>query len=234
MINLKKILTVTSLLMAPSIASAQLDMQQMIKPSEGEPINITSDNLIIQNNNNISIFKDNVHIIQGTMKLNADQVRLYSVYDEKTKKSKFKRIEAEGNVDFKSQDKSAKSRLATYDIDGGILIMTDNVHLKDADSSLSGQVFKYYVKSGRSEISNSSITAGKESKGSKAPVSSTAGTDADSEKDSTNPKVETSPTGRAKAVFTPGEEVKDFHMPMNALEGVKGKSKEPQATDKKE
>ncbi len=211
--NLKKILTSFFIFAAPA-AFAQVDIGNMVKPQDGEPINITSDNLIIKNEQNLSIFKDHVKVVQGTMNLKADQVRLYTVYDQKTKKNRFKRIEAEGNVDFKSEDKAAKSRLAVYDIDAGVLTLTDDVYLKNETTSLSGKVFKYYVKTGQSEISNSVVSA-----------SSADGKPAAKTTDSSDQSVTQTSGGRVKATFVPSEDVKNFHMPVNAIEGMKTKAK---------
>jgi lipopolysaccharide export system protein LptA len=215
---MKRFLQIIAIIFMPSFAFAQLDLNEVIKPNEGEPINITSDSLVIKNNENISIFEKNVHVKQGDMNLKADQMTVYSETNPTTKKSTFKRITAAGNVDFKSADKTAKSDHADYDVKGGILILRDNVHLVDGDSSLQGREFTYNVKTGMSKISNSTISD------SGGKVKATVG--------DTGEAKPVQSGGRVKAVFTPGEDVKKFSMPMDAFSGVRGKEKkDPNAPD---
>ena len=143
------------LVLCPSVALAQLDLGQVIKPESGKPINIKSDSMIIRNKENLAIFTENVHVKQGGMTLDSDQLKVYSDYDEKARKNKFKRMEAEGNVNFNSEDKSVQSNRAVYDVIAGTLVLEGNVHMKDADTVLEGKIFKYDVKTGRSEIRKS-------------------------------------------------------------------------------
>ncbi len=193
------------------MALAQVDINDVIKSNEGAPINISSGSLVMKNSENLSIFEDNVKVTQGDMILKSDQMKVYSDYDKVTKKSKFRKIEAAGNVDFVSGDKSAKSDHAVYDIKEGQLVLRDNVRLKDSESSLQGKVFEYNVKTGLSKISNSGT--------GRISVSS----DKNSNADSKTPASTTPSTGRAKVVFTPGEDAKDFKMPMDVLEDIRGK-----------
>lgn len=184
---------------------AQVDFKEIIQPEKGKPINIKSENLIIKNRENLAIFTDNVRVTQGKMLLKSNQVRLYSDYNEKSKKSKFKHIEAEGNVDFKSEDKSVKSDHADYDVIRGILLLTGNVVISESDKLVEGKTFVYDVNTGRSEIRNSSFSnAGEANKSS----------------DNTSEK-----QGRVRAVFTPDEETNGFQLPISKLEAVKGKEK---------
>jgi lipopolysaccharide export system protein LptA len=180
-----------------STSAFAIDLNQVIKPEEGEPIIIKANNLIIKNNKNLAIFKTNVRVKQGQMFMLADEVRLYSDYNEKTQKSSFKQLEAKGNIDFKSLDSSVKSDYASYNVKTGILDLKGNVKLADTQSSLEGKVFTYNAKSGKSVIRNS-IPEDSIKYGSKAAENS-----------------------RVRAVFVPGEGVKNVTMPTNALDGYK-------------
>jgi lipopolysaccharide transport protein LptA len=196
---LKYAFVVLSFYSLPSLA--QVDLQEVMKSGEGEPINIDADNLIIKNNENLAIFKTNVHVVQGKMDLRADEVRMFTEYNEKTKKSVLKKLEAQYNVDFNAPGKSVQSDLAEYDVIGGILELKGNVRMKDADTSLAGKYFKYNMKTGSSEIKNSTVA----NTGGAAAV----GTEAQ-------------PAGRVRAVFTPGKDIEKFSTPLDKIQNVRG------------
>ncbi len=196
------------LLAVPFCASAQLDFEQVIKPDSGKPINIVSDNMIIRNDEDLAIFTKSVVVNQGGMELKTDQLKVYSETDEKTKKNRFKLMVAEGSVYFTSQDKTVQSNKATYDVIKGILVLEGNVHMKDSESSLAGKIFRYDVKTGRSEIRNTGAGTGVAA----APASSSgAGSSAVSEEGG----------GRVRAVFVPGEGIKTMTTPLDSLNAVK-------------
>jgi len=183
---------------------AQVDIQQVIQSESGNPINIKSENLVIRNNENLAIFSDNVRVTQGKMNLKADEVKLHTTYNESEKKNKINKLEAEGNISFKAQDKSLRSNKALYDVDAGILLLEGNVRMEDTGTSLAGKIFRYDVKTGRSEIRNSGITTG-------------AGEITEPTKTTTEPEQ----GGRVRAVFTPGEGVESIRTPADALSGFK-------------
>jgi lipopolysaccharide export system protein LptA len=200
---MRQLLKIISLMIfaAPAISLAQMDLQDVIQPEEGEPIDITSQSMLIKNKDNLAVFQENVHVTQGKMNMTSNEVRLYTDYDEKTKKSKFKKIESIGNVDFKSLDKWVQADEAVYDVPAGILVLQGNVKMKDSESSLQGKYFRYDVRSGKSEVRNTP-------KGG-APAAPGSG-------------------GRVRAVFTPGEGVKQIQMPSDALKGFKEEKKQKQ------
>jgi lipopolysaccharide export system protein LptA len=219
---MKRLIYTVIMVLFPAVSFAQVDLGGVIKSNEGEPINITSENLIIKNAENLSVFENNVHVTQGNMNLRANQMKVYSEITPGTNKSSFKKIEAIGNVDFRADDKTAKSEHAVYDVKAGLLTLTDNVRLTDADTVLQGRVFEYNVKTKLSKVSNSGGTISASSKGSGA-----AGNDSPAE----NPKPS---SGRSKVIFTPGEGIKSFGMPMDAFEGMHGKARDPEEKKKEE
>ncbi len=210
-----KLFLMLAALVIPSIASAQVDIGEMIKPEKGQPIDIKSDSMVIKNNENMAIFTDNVRVQQGKMNMRSDKLLLYTQHNEKTGKTSFKRIEATGNVDFKTQDKSVLADKAEYDVPSGLLVLTGNVRLKDADASLQGKIFRYNVNTGSSEIRNTGEGTGI------APYNPKAAAAA-----GTKPESVAAPSsgGRVRAVFTPGEDVKEFEMPLDTIQNIRGKN----------
>jgi lipopolysaccharide export system protein LptA len=191
-----------TILLFSQMTFAQVDMEDVVGSNEGEPINITSENLVIKNREELSIFENNVKVVQGTMVLKANKVKVYSETDATSKKSRFKQIEATGNVDFVSGKHTAKSEVATYDVKAGILKLRDNVRLTDTDTTLQGRVFEYNVKTGVSKISNSGGAVSADKAGVKAKDGET-------------------PAGRAKVTFTPGEGIETMGVPMDPWQGKK-------------
>lgn len=195
--KLLKISLINCLLIFSSQNSLAIELNQVIKPEEGQPIIIKSDNLIIKNNKNLAIFKNNVRVKQGQMTMLANEVRLYSDYNEKTQKNTFKQLEAKGNIDFKSLDSSVKSDFASYNVKTGILDLKGNVKLADSQSSLEGKVFTYNAKSGKSVVRNS-LPEDNIKYGSKAAENS-----------------------RVRAIFVPGQGIKEIKTPSNIMDSIK-------------
>jgi len=171
---------------APGAPPPAIDLKQAIQPKRGEPLNIKSETLVIENKENLAIFTKKVHATQGQMILNADEMIVHTEYDEKLGKNRFSLIEASGNVDFKSLQKTARSKKARYDVNSGILILTEDVRMADGDNSMEGKYFRYNAITGVSELRNTSELTGKA--GGK--------TATDTAK----------PEGRVKASFVPGSD----------------------------
>jgi lipopolysaccharide export system protein LptA len=126
------------------------------------------------------------------------------------------KIEAFGKVDFQSGDKSTLSDKALYDVKSGMLTLTDNVVLRDGDNYLEGGIFRYNVRTGKSEVNNRASVGS----GSKKPPSMKGGAE---------PQEDTGK--RVRATFTPGEDIQKFDNPVKAINGVRGQDLEVINTD---
>jgi lipopolysaccharide export system protein LptA len=193
-----KLFLIILLLLKSNSALAQVNFSDVIQPQKGAPINIKSESLTIKNNENLAIFSKNVIVTQGEMNLTSNEVKLFTELDKSTSKTKFKTIEALGNVYFKSGDKKVRSEHANYDVKKGILVLAGNVKIEDEDTSLEGKIFRYNIITGKAEIKNSDSL----------------------EKTNDNNKT------RVRAVFTPGQQMEEVKTPTDALQKFKGKNPE--------
>ena len=94
-----------------------------IQQNEGLPVEVTADSLAVDQNKGTAIFTENVIIIQGEMRLSADEVTV--TYD--TDARAIARIVAVGNVILISGADAAESERADYNVDDGTIEMSGNV-----------------------------------------------------------------------------------------------------------
>lgn len=98
-----------------------------LKTDTSKPINVTSDTLSADINANIGIYSGHVVIIQDTLKMRADEVKIIAA------DGKPKRLEARGNIVFDSPSGSAIGDFGTYEVNSKLITLTgrDVVLTKD-------------------------------------------------------------------------------------------------------
>lgn len=103
-----------------------------IQDNDGLPVEVTADSLAVDQNAGTAIFTDNVVIIQGEMRLSADEVVVF--YD--TTAQAIQQIEATGNVILISGEDAAESEKANYNVNDGTIVMTGNVLVAQGPSAV--------------------------------------------------------------------------------------------------
>ncbi|WP_300032892.1 LptA/OstA family protein [uncultured Roseobacter sp.] len=104
-----------------------------LQQSKDLPVEVTADNLAVDQETGSAVFTDNVVISQGEMRLSAPRVLV--VYKEETQG--IERLEATGGVTLVSGEDAAESQVANYDIDNGSIVMTGDVLLVQGAAVLS-------------------------------------------------------------------------------------------------
>ena len=99
------------------------------------PVEVTADNLDVNQVDGSAEFSGDVLVIQGEMRMSA--ARVFVVYDREN--SRIARLEATGDVLLVSGDDAAEADRADYEIDSGTIVMTGNVLLTQGPSALSSQ-----------------------------------------------------------------------------------------------
>lgn len=108
-----------------------------------QPIEITADNLELQRDTQLAIFRGNVEVVQGSSRMRADSMKVY--YRERAQQAgarqqaqsqgediragKIARIEAFGKVFMSSDGETAQGDQAVHDFDRRILRIEGNVVL---------------------------------------------------------------------------------------------------------
>ena len=98
------------------------------------PVEVSADELNIDQETGEAVFTGNVVIGQGEMKLSAPRVRVLYREDQ----AGIQRLEASGGVTLASGTDAAESQTADYDVDGGVIVMTGDVLVVQGGTAISG------------------------------------------------------------------------------------------------
>ncbi|MGY3438230.1 MULTISPECIES: LptA/OstA family protein [unclassified Marinovum] len=103
-----------------------------IQADPDAPVEVTADNLSVNQGDGTALFTGNVVVGQGEMRLSAPRVLV--VYTKN--RSAISRLEARGGVTLVSGAEAAEGENADYDVDKGIVVMTGNVLLTQGGNAL--------------------------------------------------------------------------------------------------
>lgn len=120
-----------------------------IRQDTGLPVEVTADNLSVDQSTGTAIFNGNVLIGQGEMRLSAAEVLV--VYRDQTEG--IARLEATGGVTLVSGDDAAESQRADYDIDSGTIVMSGNVLLTQGRNAISSDKMSVKLSDGTAQMS---------------------------------------------------------------------------------
>jgi lipopolysaccharide export system protein LptA len=98
------------------------------------PVEITANNLSINQSSNSAIFEGTAYVGQGSLRLSADKIVVSYNQDS----GKVTSIEATGKVVFTNGEDVAEAESAIYKINSGLLSMSGNVLLVQGKSIISG------------------------------------------------------------------------------------------------
>lgn len=105
-----------------------------LKGDPTQPVEVTSDQLNINQTDGTAVFTGNVVVVQGAMRLAAAEVRVFYAPGGK----KIDRLNATGGVTLTNGGETAEAREAVYTIVEGSVVMTGDVLLTQGTSALSG------------------------------------------------------------------------------------------------
>lgn len=120
-----------------------------IRQDTALPVEVTADNLSVDQATGTAIFTGNVLIGQGEMRLSA--ARVLVVYRDQAEG--IARLEATGGVTLVSGPDAAESERADYDIDSGTIVMTGNVLLAQGRNALSAERMSVKLSDGTAQMS---------------------------------------------------------------------------------
>lgn len=99
------------------------------------PVEITSENLAVDQEAGTALFTEDVVVVQGEMTLTAPRVLV--IYNEG--QTAIERVEATGGVTLVSGLDEAESERADYTIDDGVIVMTGDVLLNQGLSTAASE-----------------------------------------------------------------------------------------------
>jgi lipopolysaccharide export system protein LptA len=143
------LISITSFLLAGQLAAQGASVAfGTIAQDTSLPVEVSADNLAVDNATGTAVFTGNVVIGQGEMRLSAAEVLV--VYREEQKG--IARLEATGGVTLVSGEDAAESERADYDIDDGTIVMTGNVLLSQGQSALSADKMSVRLSDGTAQM----------------------------------------------------------------------------------
>ncbi|WP_116600280.1 LptA/OstA family protein [Primorskyibacter marinus] len=113
------------------------------------PVEVTADNLSVNQSDGTALYTGNVIIGQGDMRLAAPRVLVVFAEDN----SKIDRLEATGGVTLVSGEDAAEAERADYDIDGGTIDMAGNVLLTQGPSAVTSERMRVDLDAGTAQMS---------------------------------------------------------------------------------
>lgn len=134
---------------APLTASAQ-SVSFGQRADVGAPVEVTADNLSVDQGTGLATFSGNVLIGQGEMRLAADSVTVTYAQDGPERISA---MQAQGNVTLVNGPDAAEAARADYDVSGGNVVLTGDVVLTQGANVLAGERVEVDLATGRANVS---------------------------------------------------------------------------------
>lgn len=108
------------------------------------PVEVSADQLAVNNADGTAVFSGNVLVTQGEMKLSAAEVLVKYTPDQKA----IDQLVASGGVTITNLGDAAEAQEAVYTIDSGVIVLTGNVLLAQGPSAMAGQKLTINLKDG--------------------------------------------------------------------------------------
>lgn len=126
--------TLTLFLLFPLAIQAQTNIALGgISADPSAPVEVTADNLNVDQDSKSAVFSGNVVIGQGEMRISAAEVKV--VYSDET--GDIAQLLASGGVTFVTATEAAEAQTADYNLTTGLLTLTGEVLLTQGASALS-------------------------------------------------------------------------------------------------
>lgn len=120
-----------------ALAAPAISQEAVIPFGEGNhntsaPVEVTSDQLNVDQKDGSAVFTGNVIVIQDDMRMTAPRVQV--LYNEDTRK--ITNMLASGGVTVVKGDQAAEGQEADYDVSGGVIVLTTNVLVTQGQSAI--------------------------------------------------------------------------------------------------
>lgn len=132
-----------------TLAAASAGAQQKIAFGEldqdtTQPVQVTADQLAVNNADGTAVFSGNVVVTQGEMKLAAAEVKV--IYG--TEQNDIESLTASGGVTVTNLGDAAEAQEAVYTIDSGLIVLAGDVLLTQGGSAMAGSKLTINLKDG--------------------------------------------------------------------------------------
>jgi len=132
---------------APAFAQTNINLGAM-SADPTAAVEITADNLSIDQATGTAVFQGNVVLGQGDLRLNAGRVQV--VYNDAS--GDINRLSASGGVTFVTATEAAEAQSAEYNLDAGTLVLTGDVLLTQGASAISADTMRVNLATGAAQM----------------------------------------------------------------------------------
>jgi lipopolysaccharide export system protein LptA len=130
-------------------ATAQTDINLGgIDADPSAPVEVTADNLNVDQDTGSAVFSGNVVIGQGDLRLSAPSVQVTYAADS----GDITRLQATGGVTFATATEAAEAQSADYNLASGLLTLNGNVLLTQGQSALSADSMVLDLNAGTAQM----------------------------------------------------------------------------------
>jgi lipopolysaccharide export system protein LptA len=112
------------------------------------PVEVTAETLSVDQDGGTAVFRGDVLIVQGEVRLSAPEVRV--VYGEAG--DTIRRLEASGGVLLVSGEDAAEAQRADYDVESGRIVMSGEVLLTQGRATVASGRMEVDLETGRAEL----------------------------------------------------------------------------------
>lgn len=103
------------------------------------PIEVSADNLSVDQNDGAAIFEGNVIVAQGELRLAAEFIRVeYATDAEGNRTPSIGQVKASGGVTFVNGGDAAEANDAVYTVESGALVLTGDVLVTQGPNAITG------------------------------------------------------------------------------------------------
>ncbi|WP_158965957.1 lipopolysaccharide transport periplasmic protein LptA [Chachezhania sediminis] len=135
--------------LSPLPAAAQTMAFGTTPTTPDQPVEVTSDTLDVSQTDGTALFRGNVVVVQGEMRLSANQV----VVTYARARSAIEKVVATGEVLLVSGPDAAESERAVYTPDSGQIVMTGNVMVTQGANAISSEKMTVNMATGTAQMS---------------------------------------------------------------------------------
>ncbi|MGY6697824.1 MAG: LptA/OstA family protein [Roseinatronobacter sp.] len=115
----------------------------------GLPVEVTADELQVNNATGETVFSGNAVLGQGDMRIAAQEIRIIYAASEN---GRIQRLEASGGVTFVTAEEAAEARSAVYEVAQGRVTMRGSVILTQGPNILSGDSLDVDIGTGQGQM----------------------------------------------------------------------------------
>lgn len=120
---------------------------------QSAPVEVTADELSVDQNKGTATFAGNVVVGQGQMRLSANEITVNYLVENGAATGAIERLVATGDVTLANGAEAAEAQKAVYVIGTGEVVMTGQVLLTQGPSGLSGEKLIVDLRTGTGRIS---------------------------------------------------------------------------------